>query len=161
MWTRAQLGGIGQLGELGDASLAASCIPSPGDTNGARVVCGGITFANANMALSWPGAAMVQNVPTVNSTLAAPVFPASLRMFGMDSRDAPAATPNEAKRTGKEIGPSTLVAPLPSITPVQPDRVSESDSGAVCEVSRWAVSNPVLAAVAALGVYLVFKGGGR
>jgi hypothetical protein len=160
MWTRANLNGIGALG---DAALAGSCVPAPGSYNGERVICGGIYFDNVRSALTWPGAAILRDVPTVTNTLADPNFPVSMPLFGMESGPTGplAATPAQAKAYSLPIGPATLVSPLPSITPVHPDKVTESAGSVVCGINQFVSGYPMLAALAALGVYWLCKGGKR
>lgn len=57
--------------------------------------------------------------------------------------------------TGHPLNPISLVAPMPSITPVP---ASVSDTPACNAVSAWASGNPLLAALAVVGTYL-FLGG--
>ena len=156
-WAPARLGSIGAIG---DAALAASCIPAPGEYNDARVICGGMAFDSVPTAMTWPGASMTESVPSVNSVLPDKFFPASFPLWDMGPgpKDyAPAATPAEAKVTGV-LGPSTLVAPLPSITPVRAGVVDENAASIGCGIQSWATGNPLLALLAAVGVYFVIRG---
>ncbi len=67
----------------------------------------------------------------------------------------PAASPAVASATGQEMGPISLVAPMPTITPRQ-DNVSASP---VCNpLDTWVASNPLIAALGIVGVYLLLGG---
>ena len=52
--------------------------------------------------------------------------------------------------------PTTLVSPLPTITPVR-QGVSSEQTGALCSLNYWAAANPLLALLAAAGVYFVAR----
>jgi hypothetical protein len=72
---------------------------------------------------------------------------------------APPATPAVAAATGQPLAPITLVAPLPSITAIpNPNTPAPAPSG-MCAVNTWVSSNPMLAAGAALGLFLLLSGG--
>lgn len=159
MWTPANLSG------LGDADLAASCVSSPGSSNPARVICGGIMFANAQYAMSWPGAALIRSVPTVNNTLPDPAFPTAFPLWGVDAavmrgETVPATV---TKPLGKDVAPAQLVAPMPSITPVNPasGTTTDQDGGIGCQLSGFASRNPGMAVMVALGLYMLLKGGAK
>lgn len=67
----------------------------------------------------------------------------------------PAATPAVASATGQQMGPITLVAPMPTITPRQ-DNVAPAST---CNpVDAWVTGNPLLAALGIIGVYLMLGG---
>jgi hypothetical protein len=151
---------------MGDAALAASCIPTPGDTNPNRQICGGIYFDNVTTAMTWPGAAFLRNAPTVVNTLYEPVLPVSMPLWGPPApatSDPPAATANSAASTGHDIGPATLVTPMPTITPLPPDTISDQGMGlgVMCSVSKFAADSPMLAVGVAALVYFLLRGGKR
>ncbi len=67
----------------------------------------------------------------------------------------PAASPAVAAATGQDMGPISLVAPMPTITPRQ-DNVAATP--ACNPIDTWVTSNPLMAALGIVGVFLLFGG---
>jgi hypothetical protein len=68
----------------------------------------------------------------------------------------PAASVQSAQFTGNPIGPTSLVAPLPSITQspsAPPVPVMSCNS-----TDAWVAQNPMIAALGILGVYVLLRG---
>lgn len=161
MWSRANLG---NLGRLGDASLAESCVPAPGEYNAERVICGGIYFDNVRSAMTWPGAAIIRDMPTVVNTLAANPMPVAFPLFGFEPGvTGPLATSKDQLQSYTlPLTPATLTSPLPSITPVKPGDISSDGVGPLCALNQLIAGSPVLvAALGAWAIYSLFKGGKR
>ncbi len=67
----------------------------------------------------------------------------------------PAASPAVAAATGQDMGPISLVAPMPTITPRQ-DNVAPAST---CNpIDTWVTSNPMMAALGIVGVFLLLGG---
>lgn len=69
----------------------------------------------------------------------------------------PASTPAVASATGQPLGPVSLVAPMPSITP-SPNLVTATPPPACNSMDAWVNSNPMLAALGIVGVFLLLGG---
>lgn len=126
------------------------------------------------MALTWPGAAITYPGPSVNSVLAAPEFPVSMPMWGMPEGRSGAGSGDGGWSTGvvkggggdmfsphpgANLNPATLVAPLPSITAIDPSAtVTDQDGGVMCHLNSMAARTPVMAVVAAAALYWLLKG---
>lgn len=169
MWAGANLG---NLGRMGDAELMASCVPWATDLNPDRVICGGIAFAEKAYAGAWPGAALIEDYPTVHSVaqghqLYPPNMfaPASRKMSLQDAvggaSGAPATSALEAKILGTDLGPVSLVAPLPSITPVRQGQTSNEGMGIGCVVNSFVSHNPGLAVAGLFLLFVALKGAKR
>lgn len=104
---------------------------------------------NGNSVLNVPDKSLAPNSAQGNTVAGAAIASG----FG----DAPpAASPAAATASGQNIGPVSLVAPMPSITaspqaPAPPPIPCNS-------VNTWVSENPMLAALSVLGVYF-FLGG--
>ena len=107
---------------------------------------------NGNSVLNTPDTSLAPNSAQGNTVAAAAIASG----FG----DAPpAASPAVAIATGQDIGPVSLVAPMPSITPA-PNTVAPTPAPACNSLDRWVTSNPMLAA-AGIVVFFFLLGGKR
>lgn len=83
----------------------------------------------------------------------------AVAMQGFGDPGSPAASPAIAAATGQSMGPATLVAPMPSITPSPQPALPAPLPPVPCNaVSEWVSGNPMLAALAVLGTYLMLGG---
>jgi len=94
----------------------------------------------------------------------APYWPPSFSGLGNGTPEA-APTPGAAASTGLSISPITLKQPLPSITTPPTSSVSSMQMPPVsvtwCAVENWVNNNPGLAALSAVAVFFLLKGGRR
>ena len=109
------------------------------------------TVRNGNGVLNSPDTSLAPNSAKGNTVAAAAIASG----FG----DAPpAASPAMAGATGQSMGPITLVAPMPSITP-SPQQVSATAPAVPCNsMDSWVIANPTLAALSILGVFFLLGG---
>lgn len=104
--------------------------------------------------------------PAANST-AARIQQAQAVTAATAASAAPAPTPAAASISGQGLAPITLVSPMPSIVTPPAGSVSSNNIPAPaspsfeCSLASWVNGNPLLAAVAAFGVYFMFASGGR
>ncbi len=110
-----------------------------------------MVYAPYPMQPFWPpsfsGAGIGNGAPTVGTPAAAP-------------------TPSAAAMMGQSLSPITLKQPLPSITTPPADMVSSMQmppqpSVTWCAVENWVNKNPALAALSAVAVFFIVKGGQR
>ena len=117
------------------------------------------TFPTITPDVLVPSTTIVQqttNMPSVAPNSGQGTTVATSALAGL-SADAPAAAnPDQSIATALPIGPVSLVSPLPSITPPRPDQVTGADP---CPISNWIANNPAVAALSAIGIFLLFAGG--
>ncbi len=113
----------------------------------------------------WPNAIVSMQQQTTPDTSIAPNSGKSITVAGSvamqgfgDASVSPASSPAAASATGQPIGPVSLVAPMPSITP-SPQAVTATPPPMPCNpVSQWVTSNPLMAAAVIAGAYYFFGG---
>jgi len=111
----------------------------------------------------WPNATVTQNsVLNTPDTSLAPnsgqgntVASAAIASGFGDA--PPASSPAVATATGQSMGPVTLVAPMPSITP-SPQVVTATPAPVCNTMDAWVNSNQLLAALGIVGWYLLLGG---
>ena len=110
------------------------------------------TARNGNSVLSKPDTSIAPNSAQGNSVAAAAIASS----FGVGDAP-PAASPASAQATGQAMGPVTLVAPMPSITP-SPNAVAATPAPVCNSVDSWVSQNPMIAALGVLGVFFLMGG---
>jgi len=93
---------------------------------------------------------MAVSDPNVQSVLAA-------QYLGAGDNSAPASSPSEAAATGTDMGPITLTAVYPSITPPKTGTVADTATGWLCDFNLWVQNHALMAAAGLVGLYLLLK----
>lgn len=111
----------------------------------------------------WPNSTVTQPLSTDSATLApnsAQGNSVAAAAIASGFGDAPpAASPAVATATGQDLGPISLVAPMPSIT-APPNAVSPIPTPvpACNSMDAWVTANPTLAALGVVAVFFLLGG---
>lgn len=109
----------------------------------------------------WPNETVTRRLSTDSATIApnsAEGNTVAAAAVASGFGDAPpAASPAVANATGQSLGPVSLVAPMPSITP-SPQAVTATPAPVCNSIDSWVSSSPMLAALSIFGVYLLLGG---
>ena len=124
-------------------------------------------YATSGYWPAFPGRSNIQNADMVNGGFGNPtnltpltqlplpnVHSVTMANLGRIGDATPAATPEQS--VALPVGAVSLVSPLPSITPPKQDQVSSVPPVDTCPISNWIASNQALAAVGAIGIFLLF-----
>jgi hypothetical protein len=158
-----QEAGLAALEECAEAGFVGargcddpSCEPY-GQEMRARGACSATTYEQI------PGVQIVDEVLVEIPPLHPQMIPYDYYRQGGGGPAAMTFLPASETHAVTRLDPITLVAPMPSITPLSPQAVGDLGpaEGPLCGFNRWVDANPVLAAGLALGAYLLLSRKGR